>query len=124
MRRLFVTILSILSCFRARTGRFIPASPYLRSVSGASSRVVSLERVGMNRKPVILARSADPEAQPPMRRAYTRRKEEPQCAVVILLGFAAAFALFVWVGLKIADWEIEQEAIGESALSSRRFISV
>ena len=66
-----------------------------------------------NRKPVILARSADPEAQPQMRRAYTRRQEKPQCALVILVGFAAAFALFVWAGLKIADWEIEQEAIGE-----------
>ena len=66
-----------------------------------------------NRKPVILARSADPEAQPQMRRAYTRRQEKPECALVILVGFAAAFALFVWAGLKIADWEIEQEAIGE-----------
>ena len=66
-----------------------------------------------NRKPIILARSADPEAQPQMRRAYTRRQEKPQCALVILVGFAAAFALFVWAGLKIADWEIEQEAIGE-----------
>ena len=72
-----------------------------------------------NRKPVILARSADPEAQPQMRRAYTRRQEKPQCALVILVGFAAAFALFVWAGLKIADWEIEQEAIGERAGAAR-----
>ena len=77
-----------------------------------------------NRKPVILARSADPEAQPQMRRAYTRRQEKPQCALVILVGFAAAFALFVWAGLKIAGWEIEQEAIGERAGAARARISL
>ena len=53
-----------------------------------------------------------------MRRAYTRRQEKPQCALVILVGFAARRLVRVG-GSKIADWEIEQRAIGEKGGRAR-----